>query len=135
MKLMARSIITLEVGFSKFTADFIIKKIPFRNFRSGSRKNFDSSDSFNPVWLPYLSLIESCLLHRLFAIWSVFVSLISRTDNIVQRLVVHMLFCAFARKLSYTVPNISANNPNDNDGRIHLAFPTLSFNVVNSNEE
>lgn len=106
-----------------------------RNFRSGSRRNLDNPDSFSQVWLPYLSLSESCLLHCLFATWSVFASLMSRADNIVQRSVVHMLFFAMARKLSYTVPNISANNPNNNNGRIHIALPTYSFNVVNSNVE
>lgn len=106
-----------------------------RNFRSGSRRNLDNPDSFSPVWLPYLSLSESCLLHCLFATWSVFASLMSRADNIVQRSVVHMLFFAFARKLSYTVPNISVNNPNNNNGRMHIALPTYSFNVVNSNVE
>lgn len=63
VKLMARSIVTSEVGFSKFTADFIIKKIPLEFGISGQEVG-------GTLTTLIYSIQSRCLIyHRLKAVY------------------------------------------------------------------
>lgn len=74
---------------------------------------------------PLSTLSENGSLCLLWATWSVFVPLKSPTDSIVQRLCVHILFlfswadCPMVGRQMW----VCANNANDNNRCIHLAFP------------
>lgn len=93
-----------------------------RSFRSESQRNPDFSQP-SP-----LTLKESCAL-RVFATWSVFGAIKKSYRHCCACL--QTCFCIFMHshvECCYTL--LWANNANDNNGRVHLAFP--SWNTANS---
>lgn len=95
-----------------------------RSFRSESQRSLNNPDFSQPS---SLTLKESCAL-RVFATWSVFGAIKQSYQQC----------CAYLHSMSseccYTL--LWANNANNNNGRVHLAFPTwntANSNVTNSN--